>query len=84
MWFDIGAFPLRDYCGTVDGAYEIVRRHQPPDDDHDPANDEIAPVIAAALDASGALLALGRAAAIAQAAPSVVALLLALGPRIRI
>jgi hypothetical protein len=40
----------------VDGAYEIVRWHQAPDDEDDPTPDQAVPVIAAALDAEGALL----------------------------
>ena len=55
-WVRRKGFPLDDYCGTVDGAYEIVRRHQAPDDDDDPVHDQVVPVIAAALDTEGALL----------------------------
>ncbi len=55
-WVHRRDFPLDAYCETVDGAYEIVRRHQAPDDEDDPAPDQVVPVIAAALYTEGALL----------------------------
>lgn len=57
QWVRRRGFPLADYCQTVDGGREIVRRHQPPDDEEGAADDQVVPVIAAALDAEGALLA---------------------------
>lgn len=55
-WVQRKDFPLEHYCGTVDGAYELLRRHDPPNDDDDPPPDQVVPMIAAVLDHEGELL----------------------------